>query len=131
MLTPVTGGLAESARQILSVATDVKRLNGQPAPAWAIAIVRGCLIVPVFEEVFFRGLLLQWLRRHLADGGAIAVSAALFAVMHGYPIVLPFAFVSGLFTGWVRVRTGSTLNTILMHVLNNVVFLFTGLWLLK
>ena len=32
-LIPVTGALSESVRQILSVATDVKRLNGQPAPA--------------------------------------------------------------------------------------------------
>jgi membrane protease YdiL (CAAX protease family) len=60
-----------------------------------------------------------------------ALSAALFAAMHGYPIVMPYAFVSGLLTGWVRVKTGSTLNTILMHVLNNVVFLFAGLSLLK
>jgi len=131
LLSPVTGGVAESARQILSVATDVKRLNGQPAAAWAVAIARGCLIVPVFEEVFFRGLMLGWLRKHLADRGAIAVSAALFAVMHGYPIVLPYAFIAGLFTGWLRIRTGSTLNTILLHVLNNVVFQFAGLWLLK
>jgi len=81
--------------------------------------------------VFFRGLLLGWLRKHLADRSAIAVSAAVFAAMHGYPIVMPYAFVSGLFTGWVRVKTGSTLNTILRHVLNNVVFLFAGLALLK
>jgi membrane protease YdiL (CAAX protease family) len=131
LLSPVTGGLVESARQILSIATDVKRLDGQPTPAWALAITRGCLIVPVFEEVFFRGLVLGWLRKHLADRSAIAVSAALFAVMHGYPIVFPYAFVFGLFTGWVRLRTGSTLNTIVVHVLNNVVFLFAGLSLLK
>jgi len=130
-LSPLIGGLTESARQILTVASDVKRLNGQPALAWIIAIPRGCLLVPIFEEVFFRGLLLGWLRKHLADGSAIAVSAALFGAMHGYPIVLPYAFVSGLFTGWVRVKTGSTLNTMVMHVLNNVVFLFAGLWLLK
>jgi hypothetical protein len=47
LLSPVTGGLAESARQSLSVATDVKRLSGQPAAAWAVASLRGCLIVPV------------------------------------------------------------------------------------
>ncbi len=81
--------------------------------------------------MFFRGLLLAWLRKHLADRSAIAVSAALFAVLHGYPIVLPYAFIAGLFTGWLRTRTGSTLNTILLHVLNNVVFLFAGLSLLK
>lgn len=131
LLSPVTGGFAESVRQILRVATDAKRLNGQPAAAWAVAITRGCLIVPVFEEVFFRGLMLEWLRKYLADRGAITISAALFALMHGYPIVLPYAFVSGLFTGWVRLRTGSTLNAIVMHVLNNVVFLLAGLALLK
>jgi hypothetical protein len=27
--------------------------------------VRGCLIVPIFEEVFFRGVLLSWLRSRL------------------------------------------------------------------
>jgi len=131
LLTPVTGGLIESTRQILSVATDAKRLNGQPAAAWVIAITRGCLIVPIFEEVFFRGLLMGWLRTRLANRSAIAVSAALFAAMHGYPIVLPYAFIAGLFTGWVRVQTGSTLNTIVMHVLNNVLFLLVGCFLLK
>jgi hypothetical protein len=39
--------------------------------------------------------------------------------MHLYPIVMPYTFVTGLFTGWIRVRTGSTLNTVFMHVLNN------------
>jgi membrane protease YdiL (CAAX protease family) len=75
--------------------------------------------------------MLGWLRKHLTDGSAIAVSAALFAVMHGYLIVLPYAFVCWLFTDWVRMLTGSTLNTIFMHVLSNVVFLFAGLSLLK
>jgi membrane protease YdiL (CAAX protease family) len=131
LLTPITGGLTESTRQLLSVATDAKRLDGQPGAAWVVAIARGCLIVPVFEELFFRGLLLGWLRKRLANRSAIAVSAALFALMHGYPIALPYAFVAGLFTGWVRVRTGSTLNSIVMHVFNNVLFLFLGLSLVK
>ena len=131
LLTPVTGGLIESTRQILSVATDAKRLNGQPAAAWVLAITRGCLIAPIFEEVFFRGLLIGWLRKRLANRSAIAVSAALFAAMHGYPIVIPYAFLFGLVTGWVRVQTGSTLNTIVMHVLDNVLFLLIGLFFLR
>lgn len=89
LLSPVTGGISESARQVLNVATDVMRLKGQSAAAWAVAIARGCLIVPVFEELFFRGLMLGWLQKHLADRGTIVVSAVVFAAMHGYPIVLP------------------------------------------
>lgn len=131
LLSPITGGLSAAARQILSVATDAKRLDGQPASAWIVAIVRGCLIVPLFEELLFRGLLLRWLGKHFSTSRAVIVSAALFALMHGYPIVLPYASVAGLFLGWIRERTGSTLNPLFMHVVNNLVFLCLGLWLLR
>jgi uncharacterized protein len=131
LLKPAFGGVTESLRRILIVATDVKRLQGQPKAAWAIAIPRGCLLVPFFEELFFRGALLQWLRRHVSDLAASLLSAVLFAGMHVYPVAMPYAFLFGSFSGWVRVRTGSTLNTVFMHVLNNFVFLYLGFLLLR
>lgn len=131
LLSPIIGGLSAAARQILSVATDAKHLAGQPESVWIVAIARGCLIVPLFEELLFRGLLLRWLGKHFSTTGAIIASAAVFAVMHGYPIVLSYAFVAGLFLGLIRERTGSTLNTFFMHVLNNVFFLCLGLRLLR
>jgi membrane protease YdiL (CAAX protease family) len=131
LLSPLTGGLAAAARQILSLVTDAARLKGQPPSAWVVAIVRGCLIVPLFEEILFRSLLFGWLRQHLSTRSAIGVSAALFAAMHGYPIVMPYTLLFGLFTGWIRARTGSIFNTVVMHVLNNVLFLCAGLYLLS
>jgi hypothetical protein len=131
LLRPVAGSLPDCTRRILTVATDAKRLQGQPASAWAIAIPRGCLLVPLFEELLFRGLLLEWLRKRFTNSSAIVVSAVLFAAMHAYPIVMPYTFLSGLFTGWVRIKTGSTFNTLIMHVLNNVLFLYLGLFLLR
>jgi hypothetical protein len=89
------------------------------------------VLVPLFEEWLFRGALLEWLRRHVSNLLAIVISAVIFAAMHGYPIVMPYTFVAGLFTGWIRVRTGSTLNTFFMHVLNNLVFFYLGLMLLR
>jgi membrane protease YdiL (CAAX protease family) len=131
LLKPIAGGIFGAARQVLTLATDAKRLDGQPVSAWVVAIARGCLIVPLFEELFFRSLVLTWLRKRFSTPLAIIASAALFAAMHGYPIVLPFAFLFGLFAGWIRVRTGSALNTVFMHVLNNMLFLCLGLWLLR
>ena len=52
--------------------------------------------------------------------------AALFAAMHVYPLVFPFTFLVGIATGYVRRITGSTFNTVLMHVINNVVLLTFG-----
>jgi membrane protease YdiL (CAAX protease family) len=51
--------------------------------------------------------------------------------MHGYPILILYAFVYGLATGLVRERTGSTFNPLAMHMLNNVLMLSVGLTILK
>jgi len=131
LLKPVFGSITDILRHLLIEGTDVKRLQGQPMAAWAIALPRGCLLAPLFEELFFRGAVLQWFRRYLSDANAILVAAALFAVMHVYPLALPFAFIFGAFTGWIRVRTGSTMNTLCMHICNNLVFLGLGFWLLR
>ena len=125
------GGFEQLLAQLTAVATDAKRLQGESSSAWVIAILRGCLLVPIFEEVFFRGLLLSWLNRHMRFVPALLVQAALFAAMHVYPVVFPYAFLFGIATGYVRRATGSTLNTVLMHVINNVVLLILGLYLAR
>ena len=125
------GGLVRLLGQLTTVATDAKRLQDQSSSAWMIAILRGCLLVPIFEEVFFRGLLLTWLNRHIRFIPALLVQAALFAAMHVYPVVFPYAFLFGIAAGYVRRATGSTFNTVLMHVMNNVILLTFGLHLFR
>jgi membrane protease YdiL (CAAX protease family) len=121
------GGFLHLLEQLTAVATDAKRLQGQGSSPWVIAILRGCLLVPIFEEVFFRGLLLSWLNRHMPFAFALLVMAVLFAAMHVYPPALPYTFLFGIATGYVRRTTGSTVNTVLMHVINNIVLLTLGL----
>lgn len=122
------GGFQHLLEQLTAVATDAKRLQAQSSSAWIIAILRGCLLVPIFEEVFFRGLLLSWLNRHIRLSLALVIQATLFAAMHVYPPVLPYTFLFGSATGYVRRTTGSTLNTVLIHVINNIVLLTLGLY---
>ena len=124
---PFFGGFRHLLVQLTAIATDAKRLQGQGRLAWTLAIARGCLLVPVFEELFFRGLLLTWLNRHMRFLPALVVMSAVFAAMHVYPVALPYAFLFGLASGYVRRATGSTLNAVLMHILNNVVLLAVGL----
>jgi membrane protease YdiL (CAAX protease family) len=121
------GGFLHLLQQLTTVTTDAKRLQGQDLSAWVIAILRGCLLVPIFEEVLFRGLLLSWLNRHMRFTFALLVQAVLFAAMHVYPFALPYAFLLGVATGYVRRTTGSTVNTILMHVSNNLILFSVGL----
>jgi membrane protease YdiL (CAAX protease family) len=58
---------------------------------------------------------------------ALLTMSVLFAAMHVYPPALPYTFLFGMATGYVRRITGSTANTVVMHVLNNVVLLALGL----
>jgi hypothetical protein len=51
----------------------------------------------------------------------IAVSAALFALIHFNPAQMPHAFVIGLLLGWMYQRTGSLAPAIAFHWANNTV----------
>jgi membrane protease YdiL (CAAX protease family) len=82
-----------------------------------------CFAGPAMEEVVFRGLLFAlFLRTPLGGWGTVAVTAAAWSVLHwNYSISVVFViFVSGLVLGGARLRTGSLLLPIFMHILWNL-----------
>lgn len=85
-----------------------------------------CLFAPFIEEMIMRGAVLRTLLNTMrSKWGAIAVSAAIFSLIHMNPAQMPFAFVAGLFLGWLYSRTGSILPGVVFHWVNNtVVFVF-------
>lgn len=80
------------------------------------------LIPPLVEEILFRGMVLQSLRRY-GDGFAVLFSAMLFGLYHGNFIQMAFAFFCGLALGFAVIRTDSLLPAILIHLINNGVSL--------
>ncbi len=93
----------------------------------ALILVRVCLLVPVAEELLFRGALFAWQRQRLSSGWAIGISAILFGLMHQLPAFIPLATIVGFAAGWIREKTGSTVVPIAMHVVQNVVFVVVSL----
>ena len=98
---------------------DGRLATAGPAMA-AIITLRATLLAAVGEEMLFRGVLYTWLRQRFPAAAAIPVSAAAHAAIHGFPAILPLAFVMGLGFGWVRERSGSIVPTIVVHALHNV-----------
>lgn len=88
-------------------------------------------IAPLFEELLFRGFLFKGLQSSsLGAGGAIIVSAILWAILHVQygPLVISQIFVFGLFFGVARWRTHSLFIPLSMHCVNNfLALLITGL----
>jgi membrane protease YdiL (CAAX protease family) len=80
------------------------------------------IVAPIVEEIFFRGMLFPLMRRRLPAWLAIITNAAIFAALHFIPILLPMLFAMGLLLTFVRARTDSVVPGIIIHSLNNTIF---------
>lgn len=92
-------------------------LTDDPAVIF-LYVLSVAVIPPIVEEMMFRGMILQGLRR-FGDGFAVVASAALFGLYHGNLAQTVFAFLCGLVLGFVVIRTNSLLPAILVHAVNN------------
>jgi len=91
-----------------------------PWPLW-LALMVGA---PLLEEMFFRGFLINgladsWVRWQ----GAVIISSLAWALIHvQYDIYgITTVFVLGLVLGTARVKTGSTILTMVLHSLINLI----------
>lgn len=79
------------------------------------------LLVPVAEELTFRGLVLGGLSRHIGFGWANFAQASVFALFHDDLARLPYFLLMGLIAGWLVRRYRALGPAILLHALNNAV----------
>lgn len=80
-------------------------------------------LAPLAEELFFRGMLYPLLRARLGPAPAIVLNAAIFAVAHVIPLLMPGLFVVGLFLAYLRERSGSIWPSVLLHAMQNTLAL--------
>lgn len=99
-------------------------LGNDPWPPWGAVhlVVQAVLIAPLVEELFFRGLLLDSLLRLTGRRWAtVALTAAVFGAVHvSVPQTILPLVTMGLVLGYLRIRTGSLLLCIVVHVLFNL-----------
>lgn len=131
LLTPVFGPPQRTAIQILRQATDVTRLSSPDPFLVGFILLRVVLLSALGEELLFRGALYGWVRRRLPATPTVLLTALLFGLAHPSVLLFPFPFLYGIGAGWVRERTGSTLNTALMHAVNDTLMLVVAYVLLE
>jgi membrane protease YdiL (CAAX protease family) len=88
---------------------------------FCIAVV---IIGPVTEEIVFRGFLFRGLNASfLGVAGTLLVTSVAWALMHVQydALIIAQIFLIGLLLGWLRWASGSTLLTISLHVMANLV----------
>lgn len=93
-----------------------------PSSGFEIVIyfLRLTLVAAVIEEISFRGVIMQPLRKY-GDGFAIAMAAVIFGLVHCNLIQAPFAILAGAVIGYFTIVTQSLWTGIIIHLLNNAV----------
>ena len=99
----------------LSLMPEVPNVYGRGA--WAIVTV--VVMAPLFEEVIFRGVLLESTRVRYGVVAAWLLSSAIFGIVNVHPTVVVNAFVMGLVLAFIYLRTDSLWSAIILHAINN------------
>lgn len=84
-----------------------------------LSILLLAIFPAIGEELLFRGMILQGLRSRFKDGHAVLIAAAMFALMHGNLQQLVYPFILGTIMGWIVLRTGSLISSMVVHFVNN------------
>lgn len=99
------------------VSADARELTDRASGVGVLVLVLVVVVgAPVVEELFYRGLLLRSLDRHLPTSAAVAVSSLVFGLSHFQGIQFPALFLFGVLAAVLAVRTGNLGASIAAHV---------------
>ena len=84
---------------------------------WAILLFL-VILAPIFEEIFFRRVVIDRLRRY-GDVPAIIFSGLAFGLIHGNFSQFFYATFLGMLFGAIYIHTGKLRHTILLHMVVN------------
>lgn len=103
-------------------AKQIEALNETVMAHGGWSILTAVVLVPILEEVLFRGQILGSVRGKYGSFAALFVSSLFFGLMHiSFPAQAVNAFIIALILGYIYMKSGSLLGVITIHAFNNAV----------
>ena len=93
----------------------------------ALTVLLACLIGPLAEELFFRGVLYTAIRQRSSRLLATLVSGAAFALLHTNILGFLSIMLLGCLLAYLYERTGSLLSPLAVHILHNTLLMSLAL----
>lgn len=97
--------------------------------AGAAALCGGMLLMAALEELTFRGVIFNLLRREHSLKGALLWSSTLFTLVHLNPHNFPISFGVGLILGLLYVKSGGLAVPVSAHLAYNLAIIYLGRYL--
>jgi len=119
-LVPLEYALYQEVYRIFDIAEETSWWLLPGAPHTGVlegltVLLYSGIIVPVAEELLFRGIVFRWARRRFSFWPAALASSALFGLAHVWIDAIVAAGLMGLVLAWLYERSGSLAPAILMH----------------
>lgn len=96
-------------------------VEDQYAASFLVGILCYGLITPVAEEILFRGIIYNYMKRFLNVKTALIFSAAIFGLYHLNTVQMLYAFIMGCFIAYAYEYFGSFIAPVCMHIAANVI----------
>ena len=103
-----------------SVATSNTGGIAQTTLGYIIMLTYDCIIAPITEEIFFRGMILRTFSK-ANQRFAIFASAFFFGMTHGNVPQFILAFILGIFLAHITLKHGSIIPSVIVHIFINSV----------
>lgn len=127
-------GLVHSIQEYFNISTPGYGVQKSYAPVFqdmsivTIILIAG-IIVPIVEELLFRGLIFDQIKSSTTN--KIIISSLIFALFHlQLEVFIPLTIL-GLILGYLRISQNSIYVPIIFHMLNNIFVIYVSFFLLS
>lgn len=105
--------------------TDVMNMDGiaVTGTGWAVMTIYTCIIAPLTEEIFFRGMLLRVFSR-TNQRFAVFATAFFFGLSHHNIPQFTLAFIMGIFLAHITLKHNSIIPAVIVHAFVNTASTF-------
>ena len=94
----------------------------------ALSVFVSVIVVPINEEIIYRGMVLQRAKEVLRPITSVIISAVMFGVTHGSPKRILMAVFAGIIFGLIAERFGTIWASIPLHMAVNALVLWDRLY---
>ena len=118
----VGGGLSELLSSFLNIESSSVSKELLSDDLWLNILqfkIVASMLVPITEELIFRGLIFKFIRQHKGFIFSAIMSSLIFSVLHFNLEMLPFTLILGFITAFAFEKTNSLFYPILIHMLVN------------
>lgn len=114
----ISSGIEDIFSQYGFTTDTISSDYGETGLGFAIMTVYSCLIAPVTEELFYRGMVMKVFAK-ANQRFAIVASAVFFGLGHGNIPQFMLAFLIGVFMGHIDMKHNSIVPSVIVHIFIN------------